>query len=284
LQPKPDERAGYREISLREAQMVMFEILKEIDRICKKHQIRYWLDAGTLLGAVRHQGFIPWDDDLDIGMLREDYEKFLKVAPRELTDPYFLQTKENDPFPGSTYMSKVLYIHSFYWERWFKKNESFQQCLFVDIFPFDRYPSRRFLLFMELRNLLAKKKISYPRNSPGNLWWRFILLLTKVTFIFSLMKFSKYLVDRNRSNLLNKPGYQYVSYSPMAPWKEPYLLSEIMELTTVTFEGQLFPAPGDWDHYLTKQHGDYMQLPPEGARVPPHSKQIMLLDEKSNVN
>lgn len=274
--PSEQELSNYKEVSLREAQLIMLQILQEIDRICKKHRIRYWLDGGTLLGAVRHQGFIPWDDDLDIAMLREDYERFLQIAPGELVKPYFLQTEMNDPFPGASYMSKVLYTDSFYWERWHKKKEPFRQCLFVDVFPFDRYPSRGCLLFLELRNLLAKKKVSYARNSLGNLWWRFVLLSTKVTGIFSLMKLSKYIVNCLRSKILNKPGYIYVSYAPMAPWKEAYLLSEILELTTVSFEGQLFPAPRDWHRYLTKQHGDYMQLPREELRHPPHARQIMV--------
>ena len=81
---------------LRQAQKIMLYIMKKIHEVCVKHNIKYWLDYGTLLGAIRHDGFIPWDDDLDICMMREDYEKFNKVAQAELGDEFFWQTPETD--------------------------------------------------------------------------------------------------------------------------------------------------------------------------------------------
>ena len=79
--------------TLRKAQLIMLDMLIEFDAICKKHQLQYWLDSGTLLGAVRHQGFIPWDDDIDICMERNDYQKFIQICSQELSKEYFLQTK-----------------------------------------------------------------------------------------------------------------------------------------------------------------------------------------------
>ena len=78
------------EASLKEAQELMTTILKDIDSICRKNNINYWIESGTLLGAVRHKGFIPWDDDIDIGMLREDYNKFLEIANKDLKDDVIL--------------------------------------------------------------------------------------------------------------------------------------------------------------------------------------------------
>ena len=80
-------------ITVRDVQLVLLEMLKDIDALCKKHNIRYWLTGGSRLGAVRHKGFIPWDDDADIGMLREDYEKFQRVV-HELDDAYITQCFE----------------------------------------------------------------------------------------------------------------------------------------------------------------------------------------------
>lgn len=84
--------SDYTKPSLRCHQMVLYELLKAIDEVCKKHDIHYMLFAGTALGAVRHHGFIPWDDDLDVVMLRSEYERFMKIAPLELDkEQYFLQ-------------------------------------------------------------------------------------------------------------------------------------------------------------------------------------------------
>ena len=82
---------------LRRQQMKMLEILLEVDKICKKHNIRYWLSSGTLIGAMRHDGFIPWDDDLDIEMMRSDYLRLMKVLPAELPEWLALQNDETDP-------------------------------------------------------------------------------------------------------------------------------------------------------------------------------------------
>jgi len=92
----PDNRKSGETI-LRQAQLVMTRMFKIIDYICREHHLRYWMCSGTLLGAVRHQGFIPWDDDLDICMIREDYDRFIQIAQQELPSDLFLQTRETDP-------------------------------------------------------------------------------------------------------------------------------------------------------------------------------------------
>lgn len=81
---------------LKIGQTEMFNILSEIDRICRKHQIKYWLEFGTLLGAIRHKGLIPWDDDCDIGMMRSDFIRFKNVILKELSPDFFFQTKQTD--------------------------------------------------------------------------------------------------------------------------------------------------------------------------------------------
>ena len=87
----------YSQQNLRACQLKQLAILEEIDKICKRHKIEYWLDGGTLLGAVRHGGFIPWDDDIDIGMSLEDEKRFEEIAPKELPDWLYLQTPKSDP-------------------------------------------------------------------------------------------------------------------------------------------------------------------------------------------
>ena len=94
---KKNHLETYLSRELRACQLKQIAILEEIDRICRKHQIVYWLDGGSLLGAVRHGGFIPWDDDIDIAMRLEDVERFKQIAPKELKEDFFLQTQDTDP-------------------------------------------------------------------------------------------------------------------------------------------------------------------------------------------
>ena len=105
----------YKARQLRACQLKQLSILEEIDRICQKHQIGYWLDGGTLLGAVRHGGFIPWDDDIDIAMRQADLDRFIAIAPSELREGLFLQTPQNEP-QSKEPIVKVRDLNSFYVE------------------------------------------------------------------------------------------------------------------------------------------------------------------------
>lgn len=126
--------------NLRACQLKQLSILKEVDRICRKHKLSYWLDGGTLLGAMRHGGFIPWDDDIDIGMTLEDMQAFMKVAPSELPDTLFLQTPESDPTSKEPIV-KIRDLNSIYIEAGDTFSVEYQKGLYVDIFPFIDYPT-----------------------------------------------------------------------------------------------------------------------------------------------
>ena len=113
----------------------MLEILTEFDRVCKKHNLRYVLDSGTLLGAIRHKGFIPWDDDVDVAMLREDYDKFCAIANDELGEKYYFEnTNMNKHFPnifGKLFDTSTRYVQKS------TAHLEVPQCIWLDIFPVD---------------------------------------------------------------------------------------------------------------------------------------------------
>ena len=129
----------FKQQQLRTCQLKQLGILEEIDRICRKHNISYWLDGGSLLGAVRHGGFIPWDDDIDIAMPQDDARRFAEVAPKELPSTLRLQTPdtENTREP----IMKVRDLNSFYVEGNEDFSLDYSKGLFVDIFPMIDYPN-----------------------------------------------------------------------------------------------------------------------------------------------
>ena len=133
---------------------VELEIMDEIHRICTKNNISYFLDSGSALGAIRHGGFIPWDDDMDIGLLREDYNRFIEIAKKELSDGFALQTFQND---ANYYKlsAKIHKIGTFYPE---EDAEDYKyQCIFVDVFPFDFAPD-------DIKKCLKKIKLHRKRS------------------------------------------------------------------------------------------------------------------------
>ena len=142
---------------LRKVQLVQLEIAKEIQRVCQENDIRCFLVAGSFLGAVRHQGFIPWDDDMDIGMFRSDYEKFCRIAPQKLDKRYCLQNWHTDP-NYSLPFGKVVKRNTLYMEN--KKSRRIQENgIYVDIFAYDNAPEDP----LERANL-AKRLLSIFRT------------------------------------------------------------------------------------------------------------------------
>ena len=154
---------------LRKAQLKMVEILDAIDEIGTKHDIKWWLCYGTMLGAVRHNGFIPWDDDCDIAMLREDYERFIEFAKKELPSNLHLQNRELEPKYNKSITkirmdgTKLVSIEE-------KENEPYHQGIFVDIFVWDYHPKINETI---LKNISWITKLRYQRKKyPKGHWKR----------------------------------------------------------------------------------------------------------------
>ena len=129
------------------AQKIMLEILQEVHKICVANDITYWIEAGTLLGAKRHKGFIPWDDDIDIAMPRKDYNKFLKIAQEKLPQDMFLQNKETEPDYYLPF-SKIRKNNTLLIETGETGEENYHHGIFIDIFPFDNYKYGWFIKLM----------------------------------------------------------------------------------------------------------------------------------------
>lgn len=257
---------------LRKAQLRMVDILKEIDRICQKYDIKWCLRYGTLLGAVRHKGFIPWDDDCDISMMRDGYEKFVSVIDKELGSEFFFQTKETDPsYPGP--MAKIRLRGTKLVEFDEEDNMPYNQGVFVDIFILDYYPScaKNILpLFKIMPNLRAKRK-QYPRGSV----MRAVLgVLTGIPYFFHSCgeKLFKFYCKPLRTNSTMPYIGDDIRVNPGIVIKK----EDVFPLSRdIEFEGCYFPVFNHPEVALELQYGDFMEIPPPEKRHI-HAKAIEL--------
>ena len=250
---------------LKRSQLIMLNLLIQLDRICKKNNINYWIDSGTFLGAIRHKGFIPWDDDIDICMLEEDYRSFLKIAKQELPENVFLQTQETDKNYKWFPYAKLRDRNTSFIEQNQKKNELFHQGINLDIFVMDSFKLKIKILkkIYKFLNKLERVNISEHEN-------RF-LILKKIILKLKInewhYKFSRlFLEDPNINSII---GFRYL-------FPQLYKYIDIFPLSEIEFEGYKFPCPNNADAYLKELYGDtYMELPPEKDRVW-HAKEIRL--------
>ncbi|MBY3790484.1 LicD family protein [Photobacterium carnosum] len=255
--------------NLRNAQYLMLDILIEIDRICKKNNIPYWLDAGTLLGAVRHKGFIPWDDDIDICMLRADYFRFLDVCKYDLNSEYFCQTSDTDiEYPKRTIPCKIRKSKSYISEAedvfYGTDKLDFHKGLYVDVFPMDYYGKSSF--FRKKQRVFSV--IYYLKTA--SIFINHKNLLRKIlSKLFYYIPWS--IIENIKNKLINKYNRvndEIIGYGIEIPnCNYFHKKNNIFPLSTVLFEGFEFSAPKNTHEYLTILYGEnYMELPPVDKR------------------
>ena len=247
LQQQLRERFNPDGSRLRTIQMRLFDLLCKLDDFCKANGIKYWLDSGTLLGAARHGGFIPWDDDVDVMMLREDWDKFRK-AFRE-TDDLFLQTMDTEPYYVHVF-HKFRDKHTWVQERYprhYRVNG-----VYLDIFVIDwAYPKfiaqrcKQHNLYLNKVANTVKTLTPYGgfkiRFWKG--WFRFNIALCRVLFK----------PFRSREYLRKDPGNPFYKATYKPEWVE--------STVPMLFEGREFPVPKCYGEYLEKLFGDWNRLP-----------------------
>lgn len=242
---------------LRNLQMKMLDILIKVTDICDKNGIQYWLSGGTLLGAIRHGGFIPWDDDVDIELMWSDYKKLLKILPKELPADMYLQTPKEKSYRMlfskvrdrnsridseednmASYTEKGVYIDLFVEERSYKWLKSF-----VDFFY-----GRAF----------RRLKRGHPFHS-----FRYFYEYTISLFLYPIGIALKYMARALCA--ITKPDNILHSYGIGNTTN--HNASYMFPTSKVTFEGRSFSAPKEPETYLSKQYGDYMHIPPKDKRA-----------------
>ena len=255
--------------TLRKVQLVQLEIAKEIKRVCEENGIGYWLDSGTMLGAVRHKGFIPWDDDLDMGMFREDYERFLHIAPKALHPPFALQQWETDPHYGLAF-AKVRKAGTLYIENKSQRSQS-QNGIFVDIFPYDHYgndPRGQGLPLRVINTIMRRKSGMQTWREGASVNWRRFIGQIPFAIVAPFASRAALTARYKRvATMYNERECEYYfpqGISNYGRWIIP--VSAMTEMIDAPFEDDVFKIPRGYDAYLTHAYGDYMTLPPEDKR------------------
>lgn len=256
------------DIELKQLQKTELEMLIEFDRICRKYQIRYSLDGGTLLGAVRHKGFIPWDDDIDVIMRREEYFKFRKACKKDLDrSRFFLQDYRTDP--GYRWGYAKLRRNGTEFVRRGQELLKQHSGIFMDIFVADNVPdgyiSRRvhhFFCFL-IRKALYAEVGKYNEENP--IFRQIYQMLSRIPrdLFFSMRNALAVRANQKPTELISHYTLEYPKHCRYGlPGKC------FDELTELDFENRKFYAFRDYDLYLSTYYGDYMTLPPKEKRKP----------------
>ena len=242
---------------IRPLQLSILEIMKAVDKVCRSHHLRYYLWAGTMLGAVRHKGFIPWDDDMDICMPRPDYELFMQHAGEWLPEPYEAICHEIKPsYPGG--FGKVLNADTTLIER---EHSDYLGGIYIDVFPIDGMPdSRLHQRLLTMRYAVLDKLIYFLNRNPykhghGPSSWP-VLAVQRL--------FSREWAQRRIRQL--RLGCSYDESKQVLDYDDGFKgiidKSVLGTPTPIEFEGLQLMGIEQWDKYLANKYGDYMTIPP----------------------
>jgi lipopolysaccharide cholinephosphotransferase len=279
----PDERhAGG--IILRSVQLIELRILKILDHICSQNRIAYWLDGGTLLGAVRHQGFIPWDDDVDVVLPRADFDRFVKIAEQELPDDLELEyatsatdCNYNVPCRIRDKYSRIVDTHSPVHQ---------ERGVFIDILPIDDFHQGHPMLAMERLAKVVYRNLIRIYMPPAHGWLRPIAtVLHRFLNLFAPVVTAETPVSAWRTFVrkhviysdFRKSGQGNPGYGFDVRWTRIFKREDIYPIGTILFENMEFHAPHNPDGVLRVFYGDdYMIPPPPSKRPPMHFSSIIL--------
>ncbi|MBQ6972747.1 MAG: LicD family protein [Synergistaceae bacterium] len=259
-----------REMTADEVKKTQLEILGVVMDFCAENGINCWLNAGTLLGAVRHKGYIPWDDDIDLGMLRPDYDKFMAVFNGYNTR-YEFRCYENDP-ESFEWFGKVFDTSTVLYEP-DEKGEKLS--VYVDIFVMDNAPedkaeqNRMFRRREILRvcNLGRKLPVFLRPTRGGFMRWLAVYAFRAVLRVFPRHYFVRKLVENTKLYSRQDTGLA----GDFTGVRSAVIRRELLEnMTQLEFEGKMYNVPAGYKEWLTALYGDYMQLPPAEERVSTH--------------
>jgi len=250
---------------LRQIQLIQLEMLEEVDRICRKCGIRYNIIAGTLLGAVRHRGFIPWDDDADVALLRPEYEKFRSAIKTELdTERFYFQ--DNRRTKGYRWGYGKLRRKNTLFLREYQEHMPYKQGIFIDIFPLDGVPDNYLIRSIQNFECFCVRKILWSKvgqvadkNYFKRKWFRILATIPE----HKIWRYYNGMVVRANKK---KTHMVRILMFPTPNSEYGYFRCWYENSANIMFEGKIFQGIKEYDSYLSFKFGDYMKLPPESER------------------
>lgn len=266
---------------MNDLQVKEFELLKCFIEICEKLNLKYYLLNGSALGAIRHNGFIPWDDDVDVGLMREDYEAFLDKAPSFLPGYFFLQNYKTDPCFPAIY-SKLRNSDTTFVEKSYSKL-NINHGIYIDIFPLDGYPQNKMTqFFFEIKKKSYKRKLACAFDVSRG-------IKSKIPYVINIalgyqkktnitaQKYEKMLMKYSAEDeniIANHGNWQgKLEYCDKSQYGNGFKTS---------FEGLSVTVPEKYDEYLTQKYGDYMELPAENERIGHHYYSVLDVNKPYN--
>ncbi len=258
--------------TLRKLQITELKCLNEVKRICELHNLKYFLIAGTLIGAIRNKGFIPWDDDIDIGMMRTDYEKFIEYCKTDLDkEHFFLQTPNTEKDSADFELARIRLNDTKFLET-HRKDLNIHHGIFVEVFPYDDLPdSHLHCLFYSDSFRILKKAVGLRMGyhyKAKNLFNRFIIYFVSFcTRIIPLAKLKNQLNNYHKKYQNPESKYVFLIAGGTSYKEERHLRKTVTELATAEFEGMQYPIPKNYHAFLTEQYGDYMTPPPVEKQI-----------------
>lgn len=257
---------------VRQYQLAQLELMDATDAICKELGITYYLIGGTLLGAIRHKGFIPWDPDIDIAMPRADYERFREYWSSTESDRYFYQhrtTEKNHLSPHALLRIKGTHVVT---NKQFTTYAPQYDGIYLDIFPLDTPPADKKLQEKQMKKIKKIKRIiqlkaGYIYDPNTGLIKRMMKAFVK----YMLLPFSFPFLNKKLDAAMTKyngceSGFLVSMASHYSYWKQLMPKEVYGEPVYVEYEGKQYAAPANTDDYLKRIYGDYMKLPPEDSR------------------
>ena len=260
---------------LKDIKIIEVDILKRFIEVCDKLGLKYYLMGGTLLGAVRHQGFIPWDDDIDVGMPRKDYDIFISEGQNFLPKELFVQSIETEPNYIANF-AKIRRSDTTFMEIAWKKCK-INHGVYIDVFPLDYYPDdkRARKKFSRMNKIYARRLFSEYDLENQSLKYNTVSRILKIIYPSTRSVVSK----RNDLFKSTEEGNMIANYCGAWGQKEIVPANWYGDGVILNFEGIKVRAPKEYDKWLNQVYGDYMRLPPEEKRIPRHSVEIIDLEK-----